>query len=211
MTRFGSMRLAACAATAMVLVACSDSSSGGSAAPANVVTGSMVGRTLNAQDAVSYTSATSTLVTIGDYASICSYGTALKSNSNTLTFEFGTTMLAAGKIAFGADPSLKVTYTFYDAACNGGVTETTSAGTGAVTLTKADSNSVAGTFDLTINGDHITGQFNAPSCAALNNSAGASTATADGGTSGGTSGEGGTTGSTTDAGGTTSATGQICK
>jgi hypothetical protein len=184
MVRIGSVRLVACAALAMVGVACSSSSSGGDTGPANVVTGTIVGRTVDAKDAVSYTSGSTTVVAIGDYANMCSYGTATKSLSNVLMFTFGSTTLTATKISFGADPSLSVQYTYFDTACNGAVTAGTSAGFGSVTLSKADSSAVVGTFDVTINGDHVTGKFNAPACAALNN-AGPATAATDGGTSSG--------------------------
>jgi hypothetical protein len=204
------MGLFACAAAmSMVGVACSSSSSAESG-PANVVTGAMVGRTLDAKDAVSYTSGTSTFVAIGDYSGMCAFGTALKSESNVLVFEFGTATLAAGKIAFGADPSLKVKFTYYDTVCNGSVGETSSQGAGSVTVTKADSKGASGTFDVTINGDHVTGKFDAPTCDALNSAAAAMPAT-DAGTGGGTSGEGGTTGGGDTDAGMTSATGQLCK
>jgi hypothetical protein len=53
-------------------------------------------------------------------------------------------------------------YTTEDDDCNTTLSETATGGT--VTLTTASSSSVAGTFDLTFDTDHVTGSFSAPVC-----------------------------------------------
>ena len=185
MMRFGFVLLVGCAATAVVGVACSSSSSGPEA-PGNDVRGTMAGRSLDAKDSLSYTDGTSTFIAIGDYPAMCTFVTARKSLSNVLVLDIGMSALKAGTFKLGGDTAVSAQYAFYDLSCNSPSGE--SASTGSVTITRADANGAAGTFDVTMNGDHVTGSFNAPTCAALNANPG--TTDVDAGASG-TSDEGG--------------------
>jgi hypothetical protein len=71
-----------------------------------------------------------------------------------------TTSFAVGTVSVGAN--LDVQYATYDATCNSPAGE--SATSGSVTITSVDTCKVVGTFDVTLNTDHVTGSFTAPNC-----------------------------------------------
>lgn len=134
-------------------------SAGGCGNAAAVVNGTMLGVTLSAKDAT-YAPGSSNFVILGDFTGICALGNDLKASSNVLVFDFYGTAPAPGTIQVGA--ALDVQFAEYNQTCNSPAGE--SASSGSVTITKADSCGVEGTFDVTLNSDHVTGSFTAPTC-----------------------------------------------
>ena len=157
--------------SAALMVACSPSpqngdagtdasSDGGGCGNASAsVNGTMLGVTLSAKDAI-YAPGSSNFVIVGDFAGLCALGNDLKASSNVLVFDFYGTAPAPGTVQVGA--ALDVQFAEYDQTCGSPAGE--SASSGSVTITKSDSCGVEGTFDVTLNSDHVTGSFTAPTC-----------------------------------------------
>ncbi len=134
------------------------------------VTGTLLGNTLAAKDSISNPGNGTPYVIITDYANACSVGlNNIKKNSSGLLFDFLTTStIAVGTVNVGAD--LDVQYATYDATCQSNTGESSTSGS--VTITKADSCAIQGTFDVTLSNDHVTGSFTAPNCASPPSDAG---------------------------------------
>ncbi len=126
------------------------------------VTGTLLGNTLTALDAVSNPGGGTPFVVITSWANVCSLGlNSIKKNGSGLLFDFlNTPTVTVGTFPVGAN--LDVQYATYDATCSSPTGESSTGGS--VTITKADSCGIQGTFDVTLNNDHVTGSFNAPNC-----------------------------------------------
>jgi hypothetical protein len=139
-----------------------DSGNCGTIASSATVTGTLLGTTLTAKDAIATVTGSSHFIIIGDFAGICSLkDMELKASSNLLVFDYFAAAFPVGMKSTG--PMLNVQYAFYDAMC--GSPKGESASSGSVTITKSDGCVVEGTFDVTLNNDHVTGSFKAPWCA----------------------------------------------
>jgi hypothetical protein len=157
------------AATALVSAGCGTSSpsKGGSGNPdaagtscgafaSATVNGTLQGNSFNAKDAVSYSGD----IAIVDFAGLCAFGLANgKSNATYLYFSFSSGSFPLGTTDVGS--ALDVRAVVDDQACNSAATVSNS---GSLTLTQVDSCDVAGTFDVMIETDHLTGSFTALSC-----------------------------------------------
>jgi len=141
----------------------SEGGSCGSAVGSASVTGTLLGNTLAAKDAVSNPGNGTPFVVITDFSGVCAMGlNNLKKSSSGLLFDFLTTStISVGTVNVGAD--LDVQYATYDATCNSPAGESSTGGS--VNITKADACTIEGTFDVTLNSDHVTGSFKAPNCA----------------------------------------------
>lgn len=147
----------------------SDSGCGSSIGSATV-TGTLLGNPLAAKDSISNPGNGTPYVIITDYANACSLGlNNLKKNSSGLLFDFLTTAtITTGTVNVGTD--LDVQYATYDNTCNSPAGESSTSGS--VTITQADACTIKGTFDVTLNNDHVTGSFTAPNCASPASDAG---------------------------------------
>jgi len=125
------------------------------------VTGTFFGHMLMTKDAISSLGGGTPYILITDFAGVCALGNNLKANSSGLLFDFLTaSAFTVGMVNFGTD--LDVSYATYDATCNSLQGESATAGS--VTITSVDTCKVVGTFDVTLNADHVTGSFSAPNC-----------------------------------------------
>jgi hypothetical protein len=120
------------------------------------VSGTLYGKTVAAQDAL----AGDTYLRITDYANACANESSPKANGTDLFFGFTGATIPLGTTQVGA--ALDAMATVNDATCN---STGQGSNTGSVTVTRADSCGVAGTFDVTFAPDHLTGSFYAPRCA----------------------------------------------
>ncbi len=172
------------AATVSILAAlpaCSSSSGGGGDGTASV-TGTIQGAAIPASDAVGLSSVASGSseaavgAIITNIASACSVlqdhgnppsATALVVAVSAMGGSVATGTYGIVSQGFGATAS----YATEDATCNTSFSE--SASSGSVTLTTVSGSTVAGTFDLTFGGDHLTGSFSAPVCSYSASDAGA--------------------------------------
>jgi hypothetical protein len=131
------------------------------------VTGTLLGKTLGAQDAVTFSAHTTqyeVVVGITDYKGACGLGNDVKANSNVLAIIYqGATALVPATIDIAQTNTMSVQFTEFDGTCQSPAGESASAGT--ITFTRVDDCAVTGTFDLTFNTDHVTGSFAAPVCA----------------------------------------------
>ena len=132
------------------------------------VTGTFLGKTLNAQDAVAFESHTTqyeVVVGVTDYKGACGLGNDVKANSNVLAFIYqGATALVPAVIDIAQTNTMSAQFTEFDGTCQSPQGE--SAGAGTITFTRVDDCAVTGSFDLMFNTDHVTGTFAAPVCAA---------------------------------------------
>ncbi len=132
-----------------------------SAIGSGTVTGTLLGNTLAAKDAISSLGGGTPYVVVTDFSGACALGNNLKANSSGLLFDFLTSSsFTVGTVNVGA--ALDVQYATYDATCNSPTGESSTSGS--VTITSVDSCKVVGTFDVTLNNDHVTGSFTAPNC-----------------------------------------------
>jgi hypothetical protein len=117
----------------------------------------LLGKSFQAADAASYTTPTGVTIALYDAPGLCGYLTsnALKANSSSLIFTIASP-------SSGSYVGLNVQYALFDASCHSTVGES---GSGTVDVTSSDANMISGTFHMTLNGDSITGSFNAPTCA----------------------------------------------
>lgn len=131
------------------------------------ITGTFLGNTLTPKDSVAdvaHTTQYEVVVGISDYAGICALGNDTKASSNVFAIIYQSSQpLAAGKFDLTQTNVLFAQYTQFDSTCNSPQGESASAGT--VTFTRVDSCAIEGSFDLTLNTDHVTGTFTAPVCA----------------------------------------------
>ena len=143
----------------------SSSDSGSNCASASAtVTGTIQAATLSAKDAVYAPPANggSAFAAIADVANVCPI---VKANANKANAKVFVLVFTGGAPKVGMTPVgsmvLDAQWAAYDATCSsmGG-----SADSGSVTITRADSCGVVGTFDLTFGNDHVTGSFTAPTC-----------------------------------------------
>jgi hypothetical protein len=153
-------REAASLVVAIVALAC-EGSSGGSGGINGVgsasVTGTEQGVAFAAMDAVSSAPGT---IKIADFAGLCAYGLSEAKPGATYVgiifvngFQVGTTQVGA---------ALEAQIAVWDSNCN---SFDDIASSGSVTLTRVDSSSIDGTFDLTTaTRSHFTGSFSAPMC-----------------------------------------------
>ena len=122
------------------------------------VVGTFVGNSLVPKDAIATEGPG---LVIADFSGICALGQNRKANANELLFEFlGATAFTTGTVNVGNN--LNVQYAQFDATCN--ATENEAATSGSVTITSVTSCGVVGTFDVTLNSDHVTGSFTAANC-----------------------------------------------
>lgn len=132
------------------------------------VTGTLLGKTLNAQDSIAFESHTTqyeVVVGITDYKGACGLGNDVKANSNVMAIIYlGSTPLVPATIDIAQTNTMSIQFTEFDGTCQSPAGESASSGT--VTFTRVDECGVAGSFDLTFNSDHVTGLFSAPVCAA---------------------------------------------
>lgn len=135
-------------------------------AGSGTVTGTLLGNTLAAKDAISSSANGTSFIAITDYTSTCADGlNNLKANSSALLFDFpATPTLSVGTVNVGA--AVDVAYATYNATCNSPTGESSTGGS--VTITAVTACSVQGTFDVTLNTDHVTGSFTAPVCTNMN-------------------------------------------
>jgi hypothetical protein len=103
-----------------------------------------------------------TLVAISDWSGACALGlNAVKQNGKAVVFDFShISTLTAG--TFNVGPQVDVQYATYDQTCGSPTGESATGGT--VTITTVDACSASGTFDVTLNQDHISGTFTARKC-----------------------------------------------
>jgi hypothetical protein len=170
------------AAPLMLLAGCSSSKGSGGSTTSGSATingtfnvdnnGTPVTETLVAKDAIVASQSGGFGIIIGDYSGICAVGFAnTKASSNVLTINTmpGLTLdLAAGTFSVGTD--LEVAYTNFDSSCGSPYGETATGGT--VVITSVGADNATGTFDITLNTDHITGSFDAAMCANTSSDAG---------------------------------------
>jgi hypothetical protein len=154
------MRFGTVAASLFVAAACSGSSSGGgsaSAAGSGSVSGTLLGKSFQAADAASYTTPTGVTIALYDTPGLCGYLTsnAIKANSSSLIFTIASR-------SSGSYAGVNVQYALFDATCHSSVGES---GSGSVDVTSSDANMISGTLHMSLNGDTITGSFDAPNCA----------------------------------------------
>jgi hypothetical protein len=142
--------------------ASADSGACGSAVGSATVTGTLLGNTLAAKDAISNPGNGTPFIVITDFSGVCALGlNNLKASSSGFLFDFlKTTAISVGTVNVGSD--LDVQYATYDSTCSSPAGESSTGGS--VTITKADACGVEGTFDVTLNNDHVTGSFTAPTC-----------------------------------------------
>jgi hypothetical protein len=143
------------------------------ASASGTVSGTLLGTTLNVKDVAS-SSGNGVFVAFADFTGLCAVFQANnnKANSNGLVFDFlNATTFSTG--TFTVPAQVDVQFATYDATCNSPQGE--SGSSGSVTVTSVDACKVVGTFDVTLNTDHVTGSFTAPNCA---------TAASDGGAAG---------------------------
>jgi hypothetical protein len=155
--------------------ACSSSSSGGGGSGSASVTGTIQGATVPSNDAVGLSSVASNngvteaavgvIVTSVNNACGVLQDHGNPANATALVVEVAAmgSSVATGTYnivssGFGATAS----YAAQDQNCNTTLNETASSGT--VTISSNSGSSVSGTFDLTFDGDHLTGSFTAPIC-----------------------------------------------
>ena len=132
------------------------------------VTGTLLGKTLNAQDSValeSHTTQYEVVVGITDYKGACGLGNDVKASSNVIAIIYlGATPLVPATIDITQTNTMSVQFTEFDGTCQSPAGESASSGT--ITFTRVDDCAVTGTFDLMFNSDHATGSFSAPVCGA---------------------------------------------
>jgi len=156
-----------------------------SSAPSTSVNGTVAGSTLAAQDAIfadmTGASTTGTVLGITSARAFCDDVTKnqlpknavglsiqLVSNGGVVTAPgtFNLLGTSSGTAFFGA------AWDALDATCN---STTTHATAGTVTVTSISASQLTGTFDITFGSDHVSGSFDASSCAALSQATGAPT------------------------------------
>jgi hypothetical protein len=169
-----------------LLVACSSSSTttsgvvgtdAGSGAEAGAqaaggsgsVVGTLLGSTVTVADATTILPSAGNVaftVVIVDFPGVCSLVKMSESKPNVhiIDIHFFNGMPAAQTYDTTAMPAqVDLQYAVNDAACS--PTTGASANAGTVTVTRSDSTSIAGSFDVRFaSGDHVTGTFDAPIC-----------------------------------------------
>lgn len=141
--------------------------SGGCAPASATLTGTMLGQTLTPKDAVSFEAHTTeyeAVVVITDFTGTCALGNDFKKNSNVLSMVYlsSSTPLTPAKFDLAQSTVWDAQYAQYDATCNSPQGESSTGGT--ITITSVDACGITGSYDLTLNSDHVTGAFTAPSC-----------------------------------------------
>jgi len=170
------MRIAFFVSIVAVLTACGTTAgSGKGPEPTSTSVGGTVGgQSFDVKDAVGFYNTTSQYsgLFITNFTGSCTLlagGLTAPPSTQLLEIELIADGIAtapgSGTYTLGTteDVLLIATYAASDANCNAAVTEEASAGS--VTMDTANATTVTGTFDLTFpNGDHLTGQFDAPVC-----------------------------------------------
>jgi hypothetical protein len=135
------------------------------------LTGTLLGDTFVPKDAVFYRFGTSSDIVMTDFADTCAIAGSsnLKANSNVLLLHILQGTLQTGTLPIGSS-TVDAQFANFDSTCNSPKGE--SAGGGSVTITAVDGCGVTGTFDLTLNSDHVTGSFRAAACAPSGGDAG---------------------------------------
>jgi hypothetical protein len=169
------MRIALCFTVLGALAACGTTGGGTGAAPTSTsVSGSAGGQSFAVKDAVGLYNTTSEYsgVIITDFSGSCTLlggGMTAPPSTQLLAIE-----LIANGIGMAPGPGtytlnktqnvdIIASYLASDANCKETVNEQATAGS--VTMDTVGSTTVSGTFDVTFaNGDHLTGQFDAPVC-----------------------------------------------
>jgi len=140
------------------------------------VTGTFLGKTLNAQDSLAFETHTTqyeVVVGVTDYKGACGLGNDVKANSNVMAIVYqGATALVPATIDIAQTNTMSVQFTEFDGTCQSPAGESASSGT--ITFTRVDDCAVTGSFDLMFNADHVTGTFAAPVCAAAPDGGGSS-------------------------------------
>ena len=130
------------------------------------LTGTMLGQTLVPKDAVSFQTHTTdyeAVVAITDFTGTCALGNDFKASSNILSMVYESpTPLSAAKFDLTQTTVWDAQYAQYDATCQSPQGESSTAGT--ITITSVDACGIVGSYDLTLNNDHVTGTFTAPNC-----------------------------------------------
>jgi hypothetical protein len=101
-------------------------------------------------------------VEVVDYPGACALNPrqSLKANSNILALHLmGSAPVPPG--VYTVPSTATAQFATYDSACNVSGEEAVG---GSITVTKADACGLAGTFDLNLTSDHVTGSFVAPDC-----------------------------------------------
>jgi hypothetical protein len=138
--------------------------SGSCPASAATLTGTLLGNTMAVKDAMSTSDSNGSFVVLTDFANVCAIGpNNLKANSSTLLFSLLSGATSFAVKTYNVPVDVDVAYATWDATCGSPNGESSTGGT--VTITKADACGVVGTFDVTLNTDHVTGSFTAPACA----------------------------------------------
>ncbi len=132
------------------------------------LSGTLLGQTLAPKDAVSYQTHTTdyeAVVAITDFANACSLGNDYKASSNVLSMVYVSPTQPLSAVTFDLSKSTvwDAQYAQFDATCQSSQGESSTAGT--ITITSVDACGIVGSYDLTLNNDHVTGTFTAPSCA----------------------------------------------
>jgi hypothetical protein len=131
------------------------------------INGTFLGQTLSPKDAIAFQTHPSqyeVVVGVTDYAGACGFGNDVKASSNVFAIIYqSNTPLVPATIDLSNTNVLFVQYTQFDATCNSPQGESASSGT--VTFSTVDACGVTGSFDVTLNSDHVTGTFSAPTCA----------------------------------------------
>jgi hypothetical protein len=121
----------------------------------------VAGQTLSAQDAITYTLGSTTVIGIDSVPNLCSYAqkNELPKNLVSLAFYLSPTVTAPGTFVID-QASVTAIWVARDSTCAGTSVDATS---GTITITRL-SPTVNGTFDVMFNQDHVTGSFAATSC-----------------------------------------------
>lgn len=136
-----------------VLVGCGTS--------AGSVEGAVAGQTLSAEDSITYTLGSTTVIGIDSVPNLCSYAqkNELPKNLVSLAFYLSPTVSAPGTFVID-QTSVTAIWVVRDATCAGTSVDATS---GSIAITSVTT-TVNGTFDVMFNQDHLTGRFAATSC-----------------------------------------------
>jgi hypothetical protein len=156
------------------LAGCASSSNGSA-----TIDGTILGQVMTVQSSLSYTTKTatagSTTVVLGSWADGCALGPHVgRMKSRALVFSFagaagaGPSVSSPGSFtvaATSAPGSVTVVFVGNDASCV--VTSAATGASGTVQVTAVSGSQLDGNFDVVLtSGEHISGSFSAPACAA---------------------------------------------
>jgi hypothetical protein len=132
------------------------------------LTGSFLGATLSAKDAIEVFDAVEDKYTfeITDYAGACSLGNNVHASSNVVAIVYEKPMLSSSTYDVTQTAGLSVGRAQYDATCKASKSDMATSGT--VTFTDLGTCSAKGSFDLVFGTDHVTATFTASVCSVPN-------------------------------------------